>query len=113
LVGVVVTCLTTSRKVETSHLPLHILNHFPALNVSGHHEITALLLYICYCILHENQNKEIRLCTIGNIISLILTLLKKSKSKVSIYLKYELHGKIKRSGSMISSLKREQYVPEE
>lgn len=33
-------------EVQPSHLSLHILEHFAGLNVSGHHEVTALLLHV-------------------------------------------------------------------
>ena len=44
-------------KTETCHLPLYIFHHFSALNVSSHHKITALLLYICNRILFIREKK--------------------------------------------------------
>lgn len=41
-------------KTETCHLSLHIFNHFSALDVSCHHEITALLFNVCDSILKRN-----------------------------------------------------------
>lgn len=43
---VVRTCVLAILKTQSCHLSLYILNHFFALNTSGHNEITALLLDI-------------------------------------------------------------------
>lgn len=51
VVVVVSTCVFTILEIEARHLSLYIFNHFPALDVSGHDKITALLLNICDCVL--------------------------------------------------------------
>lgn len=56
---VVVATFSIGTEVETSHLPLHIFNHFTALDVSRHHKITALLLYIRDCILLETRKDSL------------------------------------------------------
>lgn len=46
-------------ETKTSHLSLDILNHFPALDVSGHYKVTALLLYICDCVLMKQTEEKV------------------------------------------------------
>lgn len=69
---VVVATFSIGTEVETCHLPLHIFNHFTALDVSRHHKITALLLYIRDCILLETR----KVFESGNILLLMGKLLK-------------------------------------
>ena len=49
------TIVLTILETETRHLSLNIFNHFSALDVSGHRKITALLLYVCDCILFNKR----------------------------------------------------------
>ena len=50
-VVVVSNCIFIILEIEARHFSLHIFSYFPTLDVSGHDKITALLLYICDCIL--------------------------------------------------------------
>ena len=60
---VVSTSVLTILETETCHLSLYIFNHFSALDVSGHHKIAALLLYVCDCILF-NKRRHLIYCLI-------------------------------------------------
>lgn len=65
VVTVIACVLVAILKTETSYLSLYIIDHFSALYVSGHNIITALLLYICDCILLNKASQCDNICLDG------------------------------------------------